>query len=74
MTFTLFAGDPCYGGEGQLSLPYFFPQTPLTTSSLSKSSPAADSIAFVAILVPPTPRLPPQYPPQDGRPHHCSQI
>ena len=29
MTFAVFAGNPCYGGERQLLLPYFFRQSPL---------------------------------------------
>ena len=29
MTFAVFAGNPCYGGERQLPLPYFFCQSPL---------------------------------------------
>ena len=29
MTFAVFAGDPCYRGERQLPLPYFFRQSPL---------------------------------------------
>ncbi len=29
MTFTIFADDPCYRGEWQLPLPYFFRQSPL---------------------------------------------
>ena len=29
MTFAIFAGGPCYRGERQLPLPYFFCQSPL---------------------------------------------
>ena len=55
MTFAVFAGDPCYRGERLLPLPYFSANPPLTTSSSSKSLPAADLITLSPFWYPPPP-------------------